>query len=104
MKDTRTLIRAGGMVETDLPDGICGRIEAIALTYGVVDSYNTRFRKGCLERSRQKVNAGKVGLYLDHTYDTDHHAGVLRSMEMRGTSRSRTLHSSRTILVISMAS
>jgi hypothetical protein len=84
MKDTRTLIRAGGMVETDLPDGICGRIEAIALTYGVVDSYNTRFRKGCLERSRQKVNAGKVGLYLDHTYDTDHHAGVLRSMEMRG--------------------
>ena len=84
MIDTRTLAAQPGLVEADLPDGICGRITGVALTYGVVDSYGTRFRKGCLERSRQKVGAGKVGLYLDHVYDTAHHAGVLRSMELRG--------------------
>ena len=84
MTESRILTRADALRETDLPDGICGRIEGVALTYGVVDSYNTRFRKGCLERSRQKVKAGKVGLYNDHTYDLDHHAGVLRSLEMRG--------------------
>lgn len=84
MTETRVLTRAAALRETDLPEGICGRIEGVALTYNVVDSYNTRFRKGCLERSRQKVRAGKVGLYNDHTYDLDHHAGVLRSLDMRG--------------------
>src|SRR5690606_10244502 len=71
----------------DLPSGVCGRLVGIALTYGAVDHYGTRFRKGCLDRTkREKLAAGKVALYLDHSYGVRAHVGVVRSLETVGDS------------------
>jgi HK97 family phage prohead protease len=69
----------------DMPDGICGRVQGIALVYGVTDAYNTRFVEGCLDRTkREKLAAGKVQLYMDHTYGVRCHIGVVRSLETVG--------------------
>jgi phage head maturation protease len=69
----------------DLPAGVCGRVTGAALAYGVVDSYGTRFAAGCLERTkREKLAAGKVALYLDHTYGVRAHVGVVRTLTTSG--------------------
>lgn len=65
-----------------LPAGICGRMQGIALTYGVPDFYGTVFDKGCLDRTRQeKLAAGKVKLLADHENETATHVGVVRTLE-----------------------
>lgn len=67
--------------ETDLPDGIAGRVTGIALTYEVVDTYGTVFARGSLKRSiEQKVAARKVPLLMDHERRTGAHVGVVSSM------------------------
>lgn len=69
----------------NLPAGVCGRVQGIALVYGVVDAYGTRFAKGCLDRTkREKVAAGKVQLYADHEYGVRTHIGVVRTLETVG--------------------
>lgn len=76
-------IRAEG-----LPTGICGRVTGVALRYGVVDSYGTMFRSGSLEKTRAKVNAGRVKLFDNHgmadSYGTRSHIGVVRSLTQAG--------------------
>jgi phage head maturation protease len=72
----------------ELPAGVCGQVEGVALVYGVVDTYGTTFAPGCLARTiRERVAAGKVKLYFDHgdvaqtgTYDTHLHIGVVREV------------------------
>jgi hypothetical protein len=75
--------------ESDLPAGVIGRVEGIALVYDVVDDHGTTFVRGCLDRTRaEKVAAGKVKLYWDHGkamlyegfYDSDLHIGTVRSL------------------------
>jgi HK97 family phage prohead protease len=73
----------------DLPAGVCGRVTGAALVYGVTDSYGTRFAPGCLERTkREKLAAGKVALYLDHTYGVRAHVGVVRTLTAAGNTES----------------
>jgi HK97 family phage prohead protease len=72
---------------TDLPDGICGRVMGIALTYGVADAYGTMFGPGCLARTKaEKLAAGKVKLLADHEGVTGCHVGVVRTLETVGDS------------------
>lgn len=77
---------------TELPAGVCGQVEGIALVYDVVDTFGTRFRRGCLDRTRsERLAKGKVKLFWDHgdaplqdgMYDTDLHIGTVRSLEDR---------------------
>ena len=72
--------------EANLPDGICGRVTGIAVRYDVIDSYGTIFRRGSLDRTRSKVNAGKVKLFVNHgmgdMYGTSTHVGVVRSLNV----------------------
>jgi len=75
--DTQIQIRA----ETDLPDGVAGRVSGVALTYEVVDSYNTLFARNCAKMSiATKVAARKVPLLMDHERRTGAHVGVVSSM------------------------
>jgi HK97 family phage prohead protease len=72
---------------TDLPDGICGRVQGIALTYNATDAYGTMFAPGCLTRTKaEKLAAGKVKLLADHNGVTDCHVGVVRTLETVGDS------------------
>lgn len=72
----------------ELPAGVCGQIEGVALVYGVIDTYGTTFAKGCLDQTvRQRVAPGKVRLFLDHgdvplsgMYDTHLHIGTVREV------------------------
>lgn len=65
----------------DLAPGTCGRMTGIALTYDVVDAYDTIFRAGCMDRTkREKLPAGKVKLFLDHEASTRAHVGVVRKL------------------------
>lgn len=69
----------------DLPKGVCGRVQGIALVYGVPDAYGTQFRKGCLDRTkREKLAAGKVQFFQDHDYGVRTHIGVVRSLQTVG--------------------
>lgn len=72
--------------EENLPDGICGRVTGIAVRYDVIDSYGTIFKRGSLDRTRSKVNAGKVKLFVNHGmgdhYGTTTHVGVVRSLSV----------------------
>jgi len=85
---TATILTVRGASTQELPAGVCGRVEGIALVYDVVDSYGTTFAQGCLEQTiRQRVALGKVKLYVDHgdvletgTYDTHLHIGVVREV------------------------
>ena len=71
--------------ETDAIDGVCGVLVGIALVYGVVDAYGTRFRPGCLDRTkREKLAAGKVKLFADHQGMTRTHIGFVKSLETQG--------------------
>lgn len=71
--------------QEELPAGVCGRMAGVAVTYGVVDAYETVFKAGCMDRTkREKVPAGKVRLYLDHMAGVRSHVGVVRSLETAG--------------------
>src|SRR3990167_8857769 len=79
--------------EADLPKGTCGRVVGVALRYGVVDDYGTRFLRGALDRTRsEKVPAGRVALFANmawdgsgmHSYSARTHVGTVRSMEDMG--------------------
>lgn len=69
-------------------EAVVGRVRGIALVYGVLDEHRTTFDRGCLEKTQERVRAGKVKLYWDHgdagkhgVYDTDLHIGIVRSLE-----------------------
>lgn len=82
--------RAASMTveESDLPAGIVGRVTGIAVRYDVVDSYGTLFKRGCLDKTKAKVRAGKVKLFVNHGardfYGPDTHIGVVRSLTPAG--------------------
>lgn len=67
--------------ESDLPPGVAGRVSGIALTYEVVDSYDTMFAKGAAKRSIDtRVAARKLPLLMDHERSTRAHVGVVTGM------------------------
>ena len=75
--DVALELRADG----DLPPGIAGRLTGIALTYDVVDTYDTIFARGCAKRSiDMKVAARKLPLLMDHDRSVRAHVGVVASM------------------------
>lgn len=68
--------------EADLPPGVAGRVSGIALTYEVVDAYDTIFARGCAKRSIDtRVAARKLPLLMDHERSTRAHVGVVTAME-----------------------
>ena len=65
-----------------LPEGVCGRLTGVALTYSVPDDYGTVFLPGSLARTRaEAISRGKVKLFADHGPFTDTHVGVVRSID-----------------------
>jgi len=74
--------------DDDLPDGVVGRVRAVAMVYDVVDSYRTIFKAGSMDKTRNKVKAGKVKLFDNHgmsdSYGTRTHIGIVRSLEREG--------------------
>lgn len=65
----------------ELDPGTCGRVEGIALRYNVVDTWNTMFLPGCLDKTRiGRVAAKKIGFFLDHDTTTRSHIGYVREM------------------------
>ena len=71
--------------ESDLPAGVAGRVAGIALTYEVVDSYDTMFARGAAKRSIDtRVAARKLPLLMDHERSTRAHVGVVTAMEDMG--------------------
>lgn len=90
-RDTHVAIQwqVRAAAEDKLPDGICGRISGIALQYDVVDTYNTAFSPGCLDRTRtEKLQAGKIQLYANlafdgsgsHSHSARTHVGTVRTL------------------------
>lgn len=76
-QEARLEVRA----EDQLPPGIAGRVMGVALTYGVVDSYQTMFARGSAKRSIDtKVAARKVPLLMDHDRSVASHVGVVTTM------------------------
>jgi HK97 family phage prohead protease len=68
--------------ESDLPLGIAGRVSGVALTYEVVDSYQTMFaRKSAKRTIDNKVAARKVPLLMDHERTSKAHVGVVTEMQ-----------------------
>lgn len=68
--------------EAALPPGIAGRVSGVALTYEVIDSYNTMFARRSAKRSIDgRVAARKVPLLLDHERTSKAHVGVVTMME-----------------------
>jgi HK97 family phage prohead protease len=69
---------------SDLPSGVVGRVRGVAVVYGVVDTWGTLFKRGSLDKTRAKANAGKVKLFDNHGvadwYGTRTHIGVVRSL------------------------
>ena len=76
-------IRAEG-----LPAGIAGRVTGVALRYNTIDAYGTKFAPGSLDKTRAKVQAGRVKLFDNHgasdMYGTRSHIGVVRSLTTAG--------------------
>jgi HK97 family phage prohead protease len=74
--------------DAELPPGVIGRVEGIAVRYGVVDSWGTRFKRGSLDKTRKKVEKGEVKLFDNHgasdMYGTRSHVGVVRSLVTDG--------------------
>jgi HK97 family phage prohead protease len=87
-RDRRTTSLAGPVdvrAEAELAPGVCGVLVGVALVYGVVDSYGTRFRVGCLDRTkREKLAAGKVKVFADHEGRTRTHVGYVKTLETQG--------------------
>ena len=85
MKQTRYhLTEAAPQIraESDLPPGIAGRVSGVALTYEVVDSYQTMFARKSAKRSiDNKVAARKVPLLMDHERTSKAHVGVVTEMQ-----------------------
>lgn len=83
-------VRASALsiADSDLPEGVCGRVMGRALQYDVIDAYGTLFKRGCLDKTRSKVAKGKVKLFVNHgfgdMYGTDSHVGVVRSLTQDG--------------------
>jgi HK97 family phage prohead protease len=76
--DTHIELRAE---QDNLPSGIAGRVMGVALTYDVVDSYQTMFQRGAAQQSiNTKVKARKVPLLMDHDRTVASHVGVVASM------------------------
>lgn len=76
----------------DLPEGVCGRISGVALTFDTVDSYGTMFAPGCAARSiGQRVAARKVPVLMDHNRSAESHVGVVSSMTEVGASYAATV-------------
>lgn len=68
-----------------LPAGVCGVLMGVAVVYNVIDAYGTRFRPGCLDRTkREKLAAGKVKLFADHDGRTRAHVGYVKALETQG--------------------
>jgi HK97 family phage prohead protease len=68
--------------ESDLPPGVAGRVSGVALTYEVVDAYDTMFARGSAKRSIDtRVAARKLPLLMDHERSTRAHVGVVTAME-----------------------
>jgi HK97 family phage prohead protease len=68
--------------ESDLPPGVSGRVSGVALTYEVVDAYDTMFARGSAKRSIDtRVAARKLPLLMDHERSTRAHVGVVTAME-----------------------
>lgn len=77
LTDATLEVRAEG----DLPPGIAGRVSGVALTYEVVDSYQTTFARKCANRSiAGRVAARKVPLLMDHERTSKAHVGVVTTM------------------------
>jgi len=73
--------------ESDLPPGIAGRVSGVALTYEVVDSYQTMFSRESTKRTvNNKVAARKVPLLMDHERTSKAHVGVVTEMADVGNS------------------
>lgn len=74
--------------EEGLSEGVCGRVTGVAVRYDVIDAYGTRFLRGCMDKTREKVRSGKVKLFVNHGfgdgYGTDTHVGVIRSLDAVG--------------------
>lgn len=67
--------------EDDLPSGVAGRVSGVALTYEVIDTYNTMFARKCAKRSIDtRVAARKVPLLMDHERSSKAHVGVVTTM------------------------
>lgn len=78
MTDASLEVRA----EANLPPGIAGRVSGVALTYEVVDSYQTMFARKSAKRSIDtKVAARKVPLLMDHERTSKAHVGVITEMQ-----------------------
>jgi HK97 family phage prohead protease len=92
MRTARGQKRATPLVEVlevrtdgELPDGVCGILLGVAVVYNVIDAYGTRFRPGCLDRTkREKLAAGKVKLFADHEGTTRAHIGYVKILETQG--------------------
>ncbi len=88
MKSTRYhLTEAAPQIraESDLPPGIAGRVSGVALTYEVVDSYQTMFARESAKRTiNNKVAARKVPLLMDHERTSKAHVGVVTEMQDMG--------------------
>ncbi len=81
LTDATLEVRADG----ELPPGIAGRVSGVALTYEVVDSYQTMFSRKCAKRSIDgRVAARKVPLLMDHERTSKAHVGVVTSMTDAG--------------------
>lgn len=73
--------------ESDLPPGIAGRVSGVALTYEVVDSYDTMFARESTKRTiNNKIAARKVPLLMDHERTSKAHVGVVTEMQDAGNS------------------
>jgi HK97 family phage prohead protease len=71
-----------------LPDGVCGIVNGIALRYGVIDSWGTKFLAGSLDKTRAKVAARKVKLFANHgfadAYGIRTHIGTVSALVVAG--------------------
>ena len=86
----RQFIHTPGRVEVrseDLRPGVAGVVQGVAVTYGVVDSYGTRFALGSLDRTiRERVESRKVKVYTDHQERVRAHVGVVSTARTVGDS------------------
>lgn len=74
-------------VEGELPPGVCGRMQGIALVYDEIDWYDTTFARGCLDKSiSERVMTRKINVFADHIKQVRCHVGVVAGVETIGDS------------------